>query len=53
MDNKKFEILMYFLVKNAARNSFVRFLDDIGLTMDDYHEISQHLKVSYGIKMYL
>ncbi|MGG4440000.1 hypothetical protein [Brevibacillus fortis] len=53
MDNKKFETLMYFLVKRAARESFVDFIDNIGLTMDDYAEIKKYLKDTYGIKTYL
>jgi phenylalanine-4-hydroxylase len=53
MDNKKFETLMYYLVKGAARDSFVDFLEYIGLTMQEYDEIAEHLEETYGINMYL
>lgn len=53
MDNKKFEKLMYGLLKNASRNSFVRFLDSWGLSEEDYAEIKKHLESTYNIKLYL
>lgn len=53
MDNKKFETFMYALLKTAARESFVDFLDDWGLTEEDYQEIKKHLTETYGIKTYL
>jgi hypothetical protein len=31
MDNKKFETLMYFLIKDSAKYSFSEFLEEIGL----------------------
>ncbi|WHY75723.1 hypothetical protein QNH20_16525 [Neobacillus sp. WH10] len=53
MDNKKFEKLMYFLIKDAAKYSFVEFLDESGLTEEDFEEIKKYLQETYGIKMYL
>lgn len=53
MDNQKFETLMYFLLKEAARESFVDFLDDIGLTEKDYNDIKAHIETTYDVKLYL
>lgn len=41
-----FQKLMYGLVKNAARSSFVEFLEECGLTMDDYSSIKGALELS-------
>jgi hypothetical protein len=53
MDNKKFSTLMYWLTKNAARDSFIEFLDDIDLSLEDYVEIKKHLKEKYGVETYV
>ena len=41
-----FQKLMYGLIKNAARSSFVEFLDEWGLTMDDYSSIKGAIELS-------
>jgi 5-bromo-4-chloroindolyl phosphate hydrolysis protein len=53
MDNKKFETLMYFLIKDVAKFGFNDFLEEIGLTEDDYELIKKHLESTYKIEMYL
>ena len=41
-----FQKLMYDLLKNAARSSFVEFLEGCGLTMEDYTSIKDSLEHS-------
>ena len=53
MDKKKFEVLIYALTKHAARDSFDDFLERWGLTWDDYKEIRDYLKETYGVETYL
>ena len=53
MDNEKFSTLMYWLTKGAAKYDFSEFLEEIGLTFDDYHEIRDYLKEKYKVKTYL
>lgn len=53
MNLKKFETLLYFLIKDAAKYDFNEFLEEHGITEDDYREIKYHLQETYGIKMYL
>lgn len=53
MDKKKFEILIYALTKHAAMDSFDEFLERWGLTWDDYKEIRDYLKETYGVETYL
>lgn len=53
MDNKKFEKLMYGLLKNASRISFVDFLETWDISEQEYGEIKKHLESTYGIKLYL
>lgn len=53
MDNEKFSTLMYFLTKQAAKYDFTDFLQEIGITMEEYHSIRDHLKETYGVKTYL
>lgn len=53
MDAKKFEKLMYGLLKNASRDSFVEFLELWDISEDEYEAIKQHLESTYGIKLYL
>ena len=38
---EKMNTLMYFLVKEAARSSFVEFLEEIEISDDDYEEIKK------------
>ena len=38
---EKMNTLMYFLVKGAARDSFVDFLDEMGISMEEYDEIKK------------
>lgn len=53
LDIKKLETLLYFLIKDAAKYSFTEFLEEIGLTDNDYQEMKKYLEETYGIKMYL
>jgi hypothetical protein len=53
LDNKKFETLMYFLIKDAVKYGFSDFLEEINLTDDDYNQIKNYLQSTYNIKMYL
>jgi 5-bromo-4-chloroindolyl phosphate hydrolysis protein len=53
MDVKKLETLLYFMTKKASNDSFVDFLENIGLTWEDYVEIREHFKETYGIQTYL
>ncbi|WP_165572530.1 hypothetical protein [Pectobacterium brasiliense] len=48
---KGFSTLMYALTKNAARNSFVEFLDEWGIKKEEYEEISKFLAEN-NIKTY-
>jgi len=53
MDKEKFSKLMYFLTKDAAKYSFSEFLEEIDITEDDYIEIRNYLKETYGVKTYV
>jgi hypothetical protein len=53
MDNEKFSRLMYALTKHAANYDFTEFLDMWELTLEEYGEIRDYLKETYGIKPYL
>ncbi|WP_350303600.1 hypothetical protein [Bacillus pumilus] len=53
MNNAVFGTLMNGLLKEASRRSFSEFLDDRGISEEDYDEIKKHLEESYGIKLYL
>ena len=53
MDIKKFDQLMYFLLKDATSESFVDYLECAGLTEEDYKEIKKHIEETYGIKLYV
>jgi hypothetical protein len=53
MDTKKFSTLMYWLTKTVAKYDFTDFLEEIGLTMEEYHEIRDYLKKTYGTETYL
>ncbi len=49
----KADTLFYALTKMAAINSFEEFLEDEGLTIEDYKEIKQEVLSGRGIKTYL
>ena len=50
----KMSTLMYFLIKNAARSSFVDFLKELDLTLDDYNNLRDIMIKEFGIsKPYL
>lgn len=53
MDNEKFSKLMYFLTKQAARDGYIDFLEDIGLTWKDYEAIKKYLEEVYNVKTYV
>ncbi|MBR0588675.1 hypothetical protein [Bacillus pumilus] len=53
MNNKAFETLMIGLIKEASRWSFSEFLDDRGISEEEYAEIKKHLQETYGIKLYI
>jgi orotate phosphoribosyltransferase-like protein len=41
---EKMNTLMYFLTKEAARSSFVEFIEDIGISDEDYKDIKAEWK---------
>jgi 5-bromo-4-chloroindolyl phosphate hydrolysis protein len=53
MDNEKFNTLMYWLIKTVAKYDFSEFLEEIGLTLEEYTEIRDYLKETYEIKPYV
>lgn len=53
MNTANFETLMYYLIKDACRESFIEWLEDRGLTEDDYEKIKIELEKQYNIKMYV
>lgn len=53
LDTAKFDALMYRLIKDASRISFADFLENAGLTEEDYAGISEYIRYTYGIKTYL
>lgn len=53
MDKEKFSKLMYGLTKMAARDSFIDFLEFWGITENEYDEIRDYLKETYGTKTYV
>jgi hypothetical protein len=53
MNTEKFSRLMYALTKHAARNGFIDFIEGWGLTWEDYEEIRDYLKETYGIETYI
>jgi hypothetical protein len=48
-----FNKVMYALTKNAARSSFVDFLDIWEVPEEEYDKIRKYLKETYGIKTYV
>jgi hypothetical protein len=53
LDKEMFSRLMYALTKNAARNSFVDFLEVWEIPEEEYDKIRDYLKETYGIKTYV
>lgn len=53
MNNEKFSLLMYALTKHAARDGFIDFIEEWGLTWEDYKEIRDYLKEAYGVETYV
>lgn len=50
---KKMQTLMYALTKEAARSSYVEFLEDRGISEDDYEEIKKVWEEKLGVKPYV
>ena len=50
---KKMQTLMYFLTKNAARSSYVEFLEECGINYDEYQEIKEVWAEKLGVKPYV
>ena len=50
---KKMQTLIYALTKNAARFSYLEFLEDYGITMEDYAEIKKVWEEKLGVKPYV
>lgn len=53
MNNEAFSRLMYALTKEAARSSFVDFLEGWDISEEEYEEIKAHLVEQYGVKTYV
>ncbi|MDF7242982.1 hypothetical protein ACUJ8S_00705 [Proteus mirabilis] len=49
---EKLQTLMYYLTKEAARNSFMEFLEDIEISKEEYDEIKEWFK-QFDIKPYV
>jgi hypothetical protein len=50
---KKMQAIMYALTKNAARNSYSEFLEDLDIGEEDYEEIKQVWKDKLGVEPYV
>ncbi|MEH7246509.1 hypothetical protein V7114_06890 [Neobacillus niacini] len=48
-----FSRIMYALTKNAARSSFVDFLEVWEIPQEEYDKIRKYLKETYGVKTYV
>ena len=53
MNKEAFSNLMYALTKNAARYSFIDFLETWEIDEAEYDEIKKYLKETYGVKTYV
>ena len=49
---KKMQRFIYALTKNAARESYADFLDELGITPEDYEKIKQELYEKLDVKPY-
>ena len=47
---EKADKLMYALIKEAARHSFVEFLEEWDLSEDDYEDIKSYITEKTGIE---
>ena len=52
-DNNKMQQLMYALTKHAARVGFREFLEDKGITSEDYILIKKEWKDKLGVVPYV
>lgn len=50
---KKMQTLMYYLTKNAARDSYAEFLEECGIDEREYEEIRNVWKEKLGVKPYV
>jgi len=53
MNNEMFSTLMYALTKKAASDSFMDFLESLGIPEEEYHKIRDYLKEQYGVRTYV
>ena len=53
IDKEMFSRIMYALTKNAARSSFVDFLEVWDIPQDEYDKVREYLKETYGVKTYV
>lgn len=51
--NKKIETWLYFLVKSAARYSYREFLEDCGISEEEYEEIKEKVQSTLSVKLYV
>jgi hypothetical protein len=47
---KKANNMFYYLTKTAARDSFTDFLEEVGLTSDEWQEIKSEITSKTGIE---
>jgi len=52
MNNEKFNTLMYFMTKEVAREGFCDFLEYHDVTEDEWEEMKEVLKETFGTKTY-
>jgi hypothetical protein len=53
INKEMFSKIMYALTKNAARSSFVDFLEVWEIPQEEYDKIRKYLKETYGVKTYV
>ena len=51
--NKKIETWLYFLVKNAARQSYNDFLKDCDISKEEYEQIKIKISETFNCKLYV
>ena len=49
---QKANSLFYALTKDAARNSFIEYLEDSGVTQDEWQEIKSEITSKTGIESF-
>lgn len=53
-DNKEaFNKMMYAMTKQAAKHSFIEFLEELEITEEQYEDIKKELFDKYETKMYI